>query len=109
MHLGCDITVVGSGDECLQALTPEHNVVLLDSDSAGTDIYNVSVLIRQKILTRSNRPYVVALAGNIDRLIKENYMRVGMDGLVSKPVSVDQMRRILSELLDHGGVYDVQQ
>lgn len=108
MQLGCDITVVGSGDECLQAFTPEHNVVLLDCDSSGTDIYNVCVLIRQKISTNNDRPYVVALTRNIDRLIKENCMRVRMDGLVTKPVSVDQMRRILSELLDHGGVYDVQ-
>lgn len=108
MHLGCDITIVGSGDECLGALTPEHRVIFLDMSLPGTDSYELAVLIREKFSTRHDRPYVVALTGTAERVMKENCMRVGMDGLVLKPFSVDKMRSVLSELLEHGCVFDIQ-
>lgn len=108
VHLGCDITIVGSGDECLGALTPEHRVIFLDMSLPGTDSYELAVLIREKFSTRHDRPYVVALTGTAERVMKENCMRVGMDGLVLKPFSVDKMRSVLSELLEHGCVFDIQ-
>ncbi|KAK1399230.1 hypothetical protein POM88_009093 [Heracleum sosnowskyi] len=79
VHLGCDITIVGSGDECLGALTPEHRLILLDMNLPGTDSYELAVLIREKISTRHERPFVVALTGTADRVMKENCMRVGKD------------------------------
>jgi len=46
----------------------------------------------------------VALTGNTDQVTKENCMRVGMDGVILKPVSIDKMTSVLSELLEHRAV-----
>lgn len=101
-HLGCDVTTVGSRDECLRVVTQEHKVVFMDVSMAGIDCYEVAVVIHESFGKRHGRPLIVALTGNTDRVTKENCMRVGMDGVILKPVSVDKMRSVLSELLEHG-------
>ncbi|MCD7473620.1 mitochondrial 2-enoyl thioester reductase [Datura stramonium] len=78
-HLGCDVTTVGSRDECLRVVTQG--------------------------CTRADHLLWHWLR-NTDRVIKENCMRVGMDGVILKPVSVDKMRSVLSELLEHGVVLE---
>lgn len=104
VHLGCDVTTVGSGDECLRVLSPEHKAVFMDVSIPGISCYDVAVSIHEKFGIHHERPLIVALTGSTDRMTKENCMRVGMDGVILKPVSVDKMRSVLSELLEHGAV-----
>lgn len=108
VHLGCEVTTVSSGEECLKAVTNEHKVVFMDVNMPGIDIYEVSVCIHEKFSKRLDRPLIMALTANTDRATKENCMRVGMDGVILKPVSVDKMRSVLSELLNHGGLMEAQ-
>ncbi|KAG8386528.1 hypothetical protein BUALT_Bualt03G0157800 [Buddleja alternifolia] len=102
LHLGCDVTVVASGEECVRVVTHEHKVVFLDVSMPGADSFDIAVRIRQKFSKRPERPVIVALTGNTDRMTKENCLRVGMNGVILKPVSVDKMRSVLSDLLEHG-------
>lgn len=97
-HLGCDVTTVSSGEECLQVITKDHKVVFLDVSLPGSDSYNVARLVHEKL---PKRPLIVALTGNTDKAVKESLLRVGLDGVVVKPVSVEKMRVALSELLEH--------
>ncbi|KAL2496600.1 Ethylene receptor 1 [Forsythia ovata] len=108
MHLGCDVLAVGSADECVRVVTPEHKVVFLDASVPGADTYEVAVRLHEKFSKRLDRPFIVALTGNTDRMVKENCSRVGMDGVVLKPISVDKMRSVLSELLEHGFLVESQ-
>ncbi|KAL3503007.1 hypothetical protein ACH5RR_037456 [Cinchona calisaya] len=108
VHLGCDVTTVSSGDECLRVVSNEHKVVFMDVSVPGIDIYEVAVRIHEKFSKRRDRPLIVALTGNTDRVTKESWLRVGMDGVILKPVSVDKMRSVLSELLDHRVLLEVQ-
>nr|XP_027064196.1 ethylene receptor [Coffea arabica] len=108
VHLGCDVATVSSGDECLKVVNNEHKVVFMDVSIPGIDIYAVAVRIHEKFARRRDRPLIVALTGNTDRVTKESCMRVGMDGVILKPVSVDKMRSVLSELLDHGVLLEAQ-
>ncbi|KAK4344098.1 hypothetical protein RND71_037192 [Anisodus tanguticus] len=105
-HLGCDVTTVGSRDECLRVVTQEHKVVFMDVSMPGIHCYEVAVVIHERFRKHHGRPLIVALTGNTDRVTKENCMRVGMDGVILKPVSVDKMRSVLSELLEHGVVLE---
>ncbi|KAF6168446.1 hypothetical protein GIB67_004998, partial [Kingdonia uniflora] len=73
-HLGCDVTAVGSSEECLRIFSHEHKVEFTD----------------------------VAHTTNIDRAIKDNCLRIGMDGVVLKPISLKKMRSVLSVLLQNG-------
>ncbi|KAG6434521.1 hypothetical protein SASPL_106158 [Salvia splendens] len=108
VHLGCDVLAVSSGEECVRAVSYEHKVVFLDVSMAAVDSFEVAVRMREKFSKRSDRPFIVALTGNTDRMIKENCRKVGMDGVILKPVSVDKMRRVLSDLLEHGYLVDSQ-
>lgn len=101
VHLGCDVTMVSSGDECLRMVTHEHKVVLMDVCVPGMDGYDIAIRIHEKFSRRHERPLILALTGNTDKLTKENCMRVGMDGVILKPVSLDKMRSVLSDLLEH--------
>lgn len=106
VHLGCDVTSVSSSEECLRVVSHEHQVVFLDVCVPGIDGYELAVGIREKFTKRHEKPLVVALAANTDKVTKENCMRVGINGVILKPVSVDKMRSILSELLEHRVLYE---
>ncbi|XP_047954226.1 ethylene receptor 1-like isoform X3 [Salvia hispanica] len=108
VHLGCDVLAVSSGDECVRAVSYEHKAVFLDVSMAAVDSFEVAVRIREKFSKRSDRPFIVALTGNTDRMIKENCRKVGMDGVILKPVLVDKMRSVLSDLLEHGYLVESQ-
>lgn len=103
MHLGCDVTTVSSGEECLQAITKDSYKVVFIDVSLSSDAYNVARLVHEKLPKRHEKPppLIVGLTGNTDKAMKESLLRAGMDGLVLKPVSVEKMRLALSELLEH--------
>ncbi|KAF7825007.1 ethylene receptor [Senna tora] len=105
VHLGCDVTTVGTSEECLRVLSHEHKVVFMDV-SSGIESYDLAVRIHEMFTKRQDRPLIVALTGNTNKVTKEKCMRVGMDGLILKPVSVDKMRGVLSELLEHRVVFE---
>ncbi|OVA10789.1 Signal transduction response regulator [Macleaya cordata] len=108
VHLGCDVTVVSSGKECLRTVSHEHKVVFMDVSMPGMEGYEVAVRMHEIFSTRHERPLLVALTGSTDRVTKENCLRVGMDGVILKPVSVEKMRSALSELLEHGALSEAK-
>lgn len=101
VHLGCDVTTVSSGEECVRVITKEHKVVFMDVSLPGSDSYNVARLVHEKFPKRREKPLIVALTGNTDKAAKESLLKVGMDGVVLKPISVEKMRVALAELLEH--------
>lgn len=105
MHLGCDVTTASSSEECLGVVSVEHEVVFMDV-CTGLDGYELAARLHEKFTKHQDRPLIVALTGNTKRVTKENCMRVGMDGLISKPTSVDKMRGVLSELLERRVLFE---
>ncbi|KAI3969589.1 hypothetical protein MKX01_020150 [Papaver californicum] len=108
VHLGCDVTVVSSGKDCLRSVTHEHKVVFMDVSMPGMEGYDVAVRLHERFSTRHERPLLVALTGSTDRVTKEHCLRVGMDGVILKPISLERMRIALSELLEHGVFAEVK-
>ncbi|KAK6230887.1 hypothetical protein QUC31_002405 [Theobroma cacao] len=106
VHLGFEVTMVSSSDECLHVVSHEHKVVLMDVCVPGMDGYEIAVQIHEKFTKSHERPLIVALTGNTDKVTKENCMRVGMDGVILKPVSLDKMRSVLSDLLEHRVLFE---
>lgn len=106
VHLGCDVMTVGSSEECLHVVSQEHKVVFMDVGIPGIDGYEVAVHIHQKFTRRHERPLIVALTGNTDKITKENCMSVGMDGVILKPVSLEKMRSVLLGLLEHRVLFE---
>lgn len=101
-RLGCDTTVVESGQQCLNALSqPGSNfrVLLLDLCMPEMDGYEVAKIIKQKF--RPGEPLVVALTANTDKSTKERCIQIGMDDVVLKPISLHEMSSVLCKLLQN--------
>ncbi|KAJ6711451.1 TWO-COMPONENT SENSOR HISTIDINE KINASE [Salix purpurea] len=104
VQLGCDVTTVSSRDECLHVVSQDHKVVCIDV--CMPDGFEAAARLHEKFTKNHERPLIVALTGNTDKVTKENCMRVGMDGVILKPFSVDKMRSVLSDLLEHRVLFE---
>jgi ethylene receptor len=93
--LGCTVTAVSSGFECLNTVGPSASfqIVLLDLQMPELDGFEVATRIR-KFRSRS-WPLIVALTAGADDDVWEKCKQIGMNGIVWKPI---QLQGIASEL-----------
>eukprot|EP00271_Cylindrocystis_brebissonii_P023413 TRINITY_DN969_c0_g1_i1.p1 TRINITY_DN969_c0_g1~~TRINITY_DN969_c0_g1_i1.p1 ORF type:complete len:768 (+),score=166.38 TRINITY_DN969_c0_g1_i1:640-2943(+) len=105
-RLGCEVTDVSSGRECLSVLVGAGHgfkVLLLDLMMPDMDGYEVAKRLTAR-LKKEDRPLLVALTANSDRATKEKFLALGGDGVVTKPINQNKMRTVLQELTEHGKV-----
>ncbi|KAJ7978191.1 Ethylene receptor [Quillaja saponaria] len=98
--LGCQVTAVSSGFECLSALSSSENssrLILLDLQMPDMDGFEVATRIR-KFRSR-NWPLIIALTASAEDNVWERCLHVGMNGVIRKPVLLqgiaDELRRVL--------------
>ncbi|CAL5322066.1 unnamed protein product [Camellia sinensis] len=98
--LGCQVTAVSSGFECLSALGPTGNlfqVVVLDLQMPEMDGFEVAMRIRK--YRSHNWPLIIALTASAEEHVWERCLQVGMNGVIRKPVLLqgmaDELRRVL--------------
>lgn len=98
--LGCHVTAVPSGFECLSAVShAEHSyrIVVLDLQMPEMDGFEVATRIR-KFRSRS-WPIIIALTASAEENIWDRCLQMGMNGLIRKPVLLqgiaDELRRVL--------------
>lgn len=103
--LGCQVTAVSSGFQCLSVLGPSataFQIVVLDLHMPEMDGYEVATRIR-KFRSR-NWPLIIALTASAEERVLERCLQVGMNGLIRKPVLLqvmaDELRRILHRASD---------
>ena len=98
--LGCRVSAVASGFECLSALGLTGNsfqVIVLDLQMPEMDGFEVAMRIR-KFRSR-NRPLIIALTASAEEHVWERCLQMGMNGVIRKPVLLqgmaDELRRVL--------------
>jgi len=98
--LGCEVTAVSSGFECLSALSSAENsfiIVVLDLHMPEMDGFEVATRIR-KFRSR-NWPLIIAVTASAEDNVWERCLQMGMNGVIRKPVLVqgmaDELRRVL--------------
>ncbi|KAB2629896.1 protein EIN4-like [Pyrus ussuriensis x Pyrus communis] len=98
--LGCQVTAVSSGFECLSALTAAENsfqIVVLDLHMPEMDGFEVAMRIRK--FRSHSWPLIIALTASAEEHIWERCLQLGMNGLIRKPVLLqgmaDELRRVL--------------
>lgn len=98
--LGCIVSTVSSGSDCLNALAPAVNsfqILLLDLQMPDLDGFEVALRIR-KFRSRS-WPLIIALTASDDEDVWEKCMQIGMNGVIQKPVLLqgiaNELRRVL--------------
>ncbi|MDL2315901.1 response regulator [Desulfovibrio sp. OttesenSCG-928-A18] len=100
-ELGHEVTVVGDGKEALEAVTTEHyDLVFMDIQMPVMDGVQATLAIRemehQGIL--KDKTTIVAMTANALKGDKAKYLSVGMDGYLSKPILLEELRNIINEV-----------
>lgn len=102
--LGCQVTAVSSGFQCLTALGPSSTtfqLVILDLHMPEMDGYEVAMRIR-KFRSRS-WPLIIALTASAEENVWERCLQVGMNGLVKKPVLIQGIAEEIRKVLARAG------
>ncbi|KAK7268733.1 hypothetical protein RIF29_21441 [Crotalaria pallida] len=100
--LGCAVTSVSSGFECLTVIGPagsSFQVILLDLHMPDLDGFEVATRIR-KFRSR-DWPMIIALTASSDEDLWERCMQIGINGVIRKPILLQgiasELRRILMQ------------
>jgi PAS domain S-box-containing protein len=89
--LGHSVDVVGTGREAVDAAQlAGYDVVLMDCQMPEMDGWEATATLRSIPATRTLP--VIALTASATTDIREACLRAGMDGYLSKPVRVDELR-----------------
>ncbi|KAI7751491.1 hypothetical protein M8C21_022565 [Ambrosia artemisiifolia] len=102
--IGCQVTTVSSGFECLSSLGPTmspFHVVILDLHMPEMDGFEVATRIR-KFRSR-NRPLIIALTASAEEQVWERCLQVGMNGVIRKPVLLRGLENELRTVLQRAG------
>ncbi|KAG8372730.1 hypothetical protein BUALT_Bualt12G0097000 [Buddleja alternifolia] len=98
--LGCIVSSVSSGHECLTAVGPVkslYQIVLLDLHLHDLNGFEVAVRIR-KFRSRS-WPLMIGLSASNDGDTRDRCLQIGMNGVIKKPGSfqeiADELKRIV--------------
>lgn len=102
--LGCQVTSVSSGFECLSALTAAektYQIVLLDLHMPEMDGFEVALRIRK--LRSQNWPVIIALTASAEEHVMERCLHTGMSGVIRKPILLQGMADELRKVLQWAG------
>lgn len=102
--LGCQVTAVSSGVDCLAAITASSmpfKIILLDLHMPEMDGFEVARKIR-KFQSR-NWPLIIALTASAEERIKERCLQVGMNGLIRKPIILHEIAEEIRTVLLRAG------
>jgi signal transduction histidine kinase len=99
-RLGCEVTLANDGREVLRLFgETRFDLVLMDCQMPNLDGYGATREIRALEGSSSHTP-IVAMTANAMQGDRETCLRAGMDGYVSKPVSILRLTEALVQLLD---------
>ncbi len=88
----CKIEVVSTGEELLQKLTSEHDLVLLDLELPGMDGLEVAKKIRE-----NNSVPIVALTAHQEKETVQLARQIGINGFLTKPLSPHKCTLLLND------------
>ncbi|MBD5778875.1 response regulator [Pelagicoccus sp. NFK12] len=94
--LGFEYGSVGNGEEALSAIeNNDYDLVLMDCQMPVMDGYEASRRIREFPSEKREIP-IVALTANALEGDRERALESGMDDYLSKPLKVDELKRVLA-------------
>jgi len=97
--LGLESTLVEDGDAAVQATAGgAFDLVLMDCQMPVMDGFEATREIRSRP-TRGARPWIVAVTANAMSGDAERCRAAGMDDYISKPISIDDLRRVAAPWL----------
>ena len=99
--LGHSVDVVGTGREAVDAAQlAGYDVVLMDCQMPEMDGWEATATLRSIPATRALP--VIALTASATTEIREACLRAGMDGYLSKPVRIEELREAIETVTGAG-------
>ncbi|XVF62929.1 hypothetical protein PTKIN_Ptkin09bG0048300 [Pterospermum kingtungense] len=98
--LGCIVYAVSSGFECLSAMGPaasSFQIVIVELQLPDLDGFEVAMRIRK--FRSHSWPLIVAMSASLDDDIWEKCLHIGMNGVLRKPVLLQEIAIELRKVL----------
>lgn len=96
---GWEVSEASEGDEAVELTSKnEYKIVLMDVNMPNTDGYQATRRIREKGITGSDGKHLVilALSAYNDPEFFEECTQMGMDGIITKPITEQKLLRKLA-------------
>ncbi len=99
-RLGLTADLVSNGREALEASRSAfYSLILMDCQMPEMDGYEATVSIRKEEAARGGHIPIIAMTASAMKGDRENCIAAGMDDYMSKPVSQEQLYRLLEKWL----------
>jgi len=97
--LGCEVSIANDGNEALMmSSSAEFDLILMDCQMPGMDGYEATRNIRQQESDKALAPIkIVALTANASSEDKALCLSSGMDGFLTKPVSLGALKDVVRQ------------
>jgi CheY-like chemotaxis protein len=95
--LGEEVDIANNGLEALNAVhKKKYDIVLMDIQMPEMDGYDAAQRIRTDV-SKDHQPIIIAMTANALQGDREKCMEVGMNDYMSKPIMIDEVRRIIKK------------
>jgi len=97
--IGCSATIVETGEQAVSAaLNGSYDMVLMDCQMPVMDGFEAARIIRENEQKGSERRIpIIALTGNIIGINGEDLTDFGMDDILEKPYTLDQLQYVIEK------------
>lgn len=107
-RLGCGVSFAADGHQALEALSLSNfDMVLMDCEMPGMNGYDCAKELRSMEDGVARRMPVVALSAHVGDVHLERCLQAGMDAVLSKPISLAELRSTLAKFLTDDSVGSV--
>jgi EAL domain-containing protein (putative c-di-GMP-specific phosphodiesterase class I)/signal transduction histidine kinase/CheY-like chemotaxis protein/HPt (histidine-containing phosphotransfer) domain-containing protein len=102
-QLGASVAVVENGAQAVEAIQAErYDIVFMDGSMPELDGFEATRRVRQwEAGAGRPRTVIVALTAHVVGTPSEAWRQAGMDAVLHKPFTLDQLARTIAELLPH--------
>jgi CheY-like chemotaxis protein len=92
---GCDVSLVGTGEQAIQLFDESYDLVLMDLGLPGIDGFAAAEQIRQQPGGASVP--IIALTANVDDAHRARCKAAGINAMLTKPADRDTLASILDK------------
>lgn len=97
-HLGYTVDLAANGSEAVKKCSSnDYDLILMDCQMPIMNGYEATAAIRKSENGKKHTP-IVAMTASIQKSVRDKCFECGMDDFLSKPVTIEQLQKVLTVL-----------